>query len=141
MEMTAGDGGEFPRPEHFDGADGTRTKNGMHPGCEYKNVVSEATERGQASMGDAEREDNHGALEISEEPGRAEEGRGHRGHDDQVSSGGDRGELCGARRGARDAESEEWSVGSNDESDEETEEEGMPAGGLEGREDTLTALP
>ena len=70
-----------------------------------------------------------------------EEGRGHRGHDDQVSSDRDRGERHGARKGDRDAKSEEWSVGSDDESDEETDKERMPVGELERSEDTLTASP
>ena len=41
----------------------------------------------------------------------------------------------------REAKSEEWSVGSDDKSDEETEEDGMPAGEVGGSEDTLTASP
>ena len=70
-----------------------------------------------------------------------EEGHGHRGHNGQVRSDGDRGERRGAKRGDRDAESEEWSIRSDDESDKETEEDRMPAGELEGREDMLTASP
>ena len=31
MESEKGDGGEGAQPEHFDGADGARTENGMHP--------------------------------------------------------------------------------------------------------------
>ena len=70
-----------------------------------------------------------------------EAGRGHRGHGEQVSSDRDRRESRGAQKGDRDAASEEWSVGSNEESDAETEEDGMPVGELEGSDDTLTALP
>ena len=43
MKMAAGDSVEGPWPEHFDGADGARTKNGMHPRHEYDNVASEVT--------------------------------------------------------------------------------------------------
>ena len=64
METAAGDDSEGTRPEHFDGADGARTKNGMHPHREYNNVASEATERGQSSAGAAAREDRHGATET-----------------------------------------------------------------------------
>ena len=71
----------------------------------------------------------------------AEAGRGHRGHDDQVSSDRDRGERRGDRQGDRDAKIEDWSVGSDKESDVETEEDGMPAGEMEGNDGTLTASP
>ena len=64
METAAGDGGEGPWPEHFDGADGATTKNGMHPRREYDNVVLEAMERGQDSTGGAAGEDSHGATET-----------------------------------------------------------------------------
>ena len=74
IETAAGDGGEGPRPEHFDGADGARTKNGMHPRREYDNVVSEATERGQARARVAAGEDGHGATGNRAAPRRAEEG-------------------------------------------------------------------
>ena len=74
METTAGDGGEGPRPEHFDGADGARTKNAMHLCCEYENMASEAMERGQASAGNAAGEDDHGAMETCTGRRRAEEG-------------------------------------------------------------------
>ena len=74
METAAGDGGEGPRPEHFDGADGARTKNGMHPRRKYDNVASEAMERGQASSGAAAGEDSHGVTVTSAGPRRAEEG-------------------------------------------------------------------
>ena len=70
-----------------------------------------------------------------------EEGRGHRGHDAQVSSVVDRGERHGARHGERESNSKEWIVGSSEESDGETEEEGIPAGEREGSNDTLMALP
>ena len=70
-----------------------------------------------------------------------EAGRGHRGNKDQVISVGDRGERRGAYYGEREADSEEWSVGSDEESDTEREEEGMPTGELEGSDDTLTASP
>ena len=71
----------------------------------------------------------------------AEEGRGRQGNDYQVSSDGNRVERRGARQEDREAESEGWSVRSNDVSDEETEEDGMPVGGQEGSENTLTASP
>ena len=73
MEMAEGDDGEGPRPEHFDGADGARNENGMHPRREYNNK-SEATEIGQASAGAAAGEDRHGATVTSAGPRRAEEG-------------------------------------------------------------------
>ena len=74
METAAVDGGEDPRKEHFDSADGARTDKGMHPRHEYVNVASEATERGQASAGAAAGEDGHGATVTSTGPRRAEEG-------------------------------------------------------------------
>ena len=74
METTAEDGDEGPRPEHFDGADGARTENGMHLRREYENMASEATERGQASTGAAAGEDGHGAMETSAGTRRAKEG-------------------------------------------------------------------
>ena len=52
-----------------------------------------------------------------------------------------RGERRGARQGDREAESKGWSGGSKKVSDKETEEDGMPAGELEGSEDMLTGLP
>ena len=58
----------------------------------------------------------------------AEEGCGHIGHDNQVSSNGDRGERRGAIQGYRKYDSEGWSVGSDKASEAETEEDGMPAG-------------
>ena len=51
IETAAGDGGKGPPSNHFEGADVARTENGMHPLREYKNVASEASERGQASAG------------------------------------------------------------------------------------------
>ena len=49
----------------------------------------------------------------------AEEGRRQRGHDDQVSSNGDRGERRGAIQVDREAESKGWSGGSNKSLEEE----------------------
>ena len=74
METAAGDGGEGTRPEHFDGADGAKTENGMHLRREYKNVAPEATERVQSSAGAAAGEDRHGATETCTGQRRAEEG-------------------------------------------------------------------
>ena len=75
--MAEGDSGEEPSPEHFDGADSTRTKNGMHPHREYDNVALEALEaleRGQARVGAASGEDGHVATETSAGWRRAKEG-------------------------------------------------------------------
>ena len=72
--MAAGDGGEGTPPEHFDGADGARTENGMYLRCEYNNVALEASERGQASAGTAAGEYVHGGTEKSAGRRRAEEG-------------------------------------------------------------------
>ena len=71
----------------------------------------------------------------------AEEGRGRRGHNEQVISNGGRGNPRGARQGDREAKSEGWSVGSDEASDEETEDEGMPAGEQEGSEVMQKASP
>ena len=57
----------------------------------------------------------------------AEEGCRRRGHNDQVSRNGDRGERCGARQGDRETDSEGLSGGSDKASDKETEEDSMPA--------------
>ena len=73
METAAGDGDEAPPPEHFDGADGARTENGMQPRRKYDNVALEVSERGQASAGAAAGEDGHGATETSAGRRRAEE--------------------------------------------------------------------
>ena len=74
METATGDGGEGPRPEHFDGADGARTKNGMHLPHEYNRLASEAMERGQATTGAAAGEDGHGATVTIAGPRIVEEG-------------------------------------------------------------------
>ena len=74
METAAGDGGAGHLPEHFDGADGATTKNGMHPCSEYDNVALEALERGQASAGRVAGEDIHGAMVHSAGRIRADEG-------------------------------------------------------------------
>ena len=74
METAAGDDSKGNRLEHFDGADGARTKNGMHPLREYDNVALEATDRGQASAGAAAVEDGYGAM-GPRRPERYREGR------------------------------------------------------------------
>ena len=74
METATGDGGEGPRPEHFDGADGARTENDKHLHRKYDNVASEATERGQDSAGGDAGEDVHGSTKTSAGQTRAEEG-------------------------------------------------------------------
>ena len=71
----------------------------------------------------------------------AEEDRGRRGQDDQIISNRDSWERRGARQGDREAESEGWSVRSNEASDEETEEDRIPAREQEGSKDTLTLSP
>ena len=71
----------------------------------------------------------------------AEEGRRRRGHGNQVSSKGDRGERRSDRQVDREAEIEGWSGGSDEASDEKMEEDRMPAGEQEGSKDTLTASP
>ena len=88
----------------------------------------------------------HGVTETGRETTARERttkeaGCGHRRHDDQVRSNGDRGERHGAWQGDRYSSNKEWSVGSISDSDEETEEDEMPAGELEGSDNTLTAFP
>ena len=61
-----------------------------------------------------------------------EAGRGHRGHKDQVSSDGVRGERRRARQGDRDANSDEWNFRINEELDVDTEEEGRHQGSWKG---------
>ena len=74
METVAEDGGKGPQTEHYDGADGARSENGMHRHREYNILASKATEGGHASAGAANREDGHGAMEEREGPRREEEG-------------------------------------------------------------------
>ena len=62
METAEGDGDKGHPPEHFDGADGARTENGMRLRREYNNVASEVSERGQASAGAAVGEDGNGST-------------------------------------------------------------------------------
>ena len=71
----------------------------------------------------------------------AEEGRGRRGHDGQVSRNRDKWKRRGARHGNREAKSEAWSVRSDKASYKETEEDGMSVGNQEGKKDKLTASP
>ena len=71
----------------------------------------------------------------------AEMERGRRGHDSHVSSIGDRGERHGDVQGKSNDESEGWSGGSEGGSFEDTEEDRMAAGEMEGSRDTLTASP
>ena len=70
-----------------------------------------------------------------------EAGGGHRGHNAQVSRVGYRGECRRANNRERKANSENWSVGSSEELDRETEEEGMPAGVREWSNNTLMTSP
>ena len=74
METAAGDGRKGHMSEHFNGTDGARTKNSKHPRCDYNNVASNVSERGQVSAGAAAGEDGHGATENSAGQIRAEEG-------------------------------------------------------------------
>ena len=53
METAVGTGGAGYSPEHFTGAAGTTTENGLHPRREYNKVVSEVSVGGQASAGPA----------------------------------------------------------------------------------------
>ena len=62
----------------------------------------------------------------------AEEGRGRRGHAGQVLSNMDREDCHRDRHGDREAETKGWSGRSDEASDKETEEDGMPTGEQEG---------
>ena len=74
METAAGDGRKGHMSEHFNGTYGARIKNSKHPRCDYNNVASNVSERGQVSTGAAAGEDGHGATENSAGQIRAEEG-------------------------------------------------------------------
>ena len=71
----------------------------------------------------------------------AEEERRQRDHGTQGSSDGDRGELRGDGQGEIEADSEGWNGGSEGDSAEETEEDGMTKGEPGRSGDTLTASP
>ena len=62
METAARAGGAGYLPEHFNGAAGATTENSKHPHREYNKVASEASERGQSSVGPATGEDSHGSM-------------------------------------------------------------------------------
>ena len=57
------DGGAGHPPEHFNGADGTRSEHGTLARRKYNLLALEATERGPASAGTAGGEDGHGATD------------------------------------------------------------------------------
>ena len=74
MEMAAGDGGAGHPLEHFDRADGARSKHGALARREYDNMALEASERGPASAGpsvgeEGHRATNHSAGQIWKEEG------------------------------------------------------------------------
>ena len=54
-----------------DGTDGARSKNSMHPRCEYDLLASEASEGGRANAGTSAQGDGHGATRETAEAGRA----------------------------------------------------------------------
>ena len=74
MEIAAGYGGVGYPTEHLDGVDSATTENGKHPRREYDKVESEASERGQASVGPATGEDSHG--DTTHSAGRTQEEEG-----------------------------------------------------------------
>ena len=61
-----------PLPRKSNGADGARSKNGMHLRRKYNLLASEEPEGGRANAGSRARGDGHGATRETVEEGRTE---------------------------------------------------------------------
>ena len=68
----ADDDSAGPLLRQSDGADGARSKNGMHPRRDYNLLASEAPEGVRANAGPSARGEGNGATRETAESGRAE---------------------------------------------------------------------
>ena len=72
LRMAADNKSAGTLPHQSDGANNTRSKNGMHLHRKYDLLASEAPEGGRANAGTSARGDDHGATRETKKGGRAE---------------------------------------------------------------------